>query len=349
MTFDVFAIQDVGELVTGLVGDTVPSPAAAGSDGRAEFMSRSLLAKRFRKSRPEPGVADRIRLVTARVTRRRRPLRLLVPFGGYKSPASVEAPYAGWAELFAAVGLCELAARLCAVHEPGVVVEFSSDAAVVPLLTGAEPAALGAYAADFDTVLRTVSASVPENLVLRQTGLHEHYDVIDLHRRIREDGARLRDRWYPRLPVDDRARLLRGAAHNDHRPRHGTATTPEVLTRSVCDHQAFLEIDGRERSPVLHRWDTVPIALRKGIPGWLHLGSNRRSATQFWMGTGVLDQAGARPAAHIIPPGRAREAAPLLPRHTLVDPPVAGLRHLPVVTASPPSLRSTLLSRKEPR
>ncbi|MFC1406078.1 MULTISPECIES: hypothetical protein [Streptacidiphilus] len=300
-----------------------------------ELITRRLLAKTFRKSPLDRQVAGRVEQVVSYTVRRGQPLRLLVPFGGYKSPSSPEYPSAGWAELFAVAGLCELVSPICALHPAGAVIEFCSDEALVPRLTGADPQTLRTYRNAFDEVLRTVARDQAPNLKLRQTFVRHAYDIDDLTTRMQSLGRRLETEWFPTLPAADQERLLRGAANNDFHAVDGrTGRSPEALRRSVCEHQAYLEIDNRERAHQLYRSDTVPIALRRGIPGWLHLGSNRRSATQFWMGYGLFDlTAGHRPAAHILPP---RRAAAVLPRIRHLPNPRStspGLDRLPVLTA----------------
>jgi hypothetical protein len=104
------------------------------------------------------------------------PVRLFVPFGGYKSPASPEFPGVGWAEIFAVAGLAEIVAPICAFHLAGAVVEFSSDELIVPRLTGAPCPVLDRYRADFERVLDLVRPFLPANLVLRQSFLRDSYE-----------------------------------------------------------------------------------------------------------------------------------------------------------------------------
>jgi hypothetical protein len=307
----------------------------------ADLMARRLLAKKFRKSPASPAVTDRVTDVVSRVAGQQIPLRLFVPCGGYKSPASLESPFVGWSELFAVAGFVELAAPICAVHSPGVVIEFSSDEAVVPRLTGAEPAVLARYRRQFDALLRAVEPALPPNLRVRQTLLRDDYDIADLLRRMEIDGKRLEEEWFPALAESERARLLRAAAHNEFRARASDAREQSaVLRRSVCEHQAYLEIDEHDRAGSLYRRDTVPIALRRGIPGWLHLGSNRRSATQFWVGTGAVENLDSRMISHILPPGRAAQCRPRM-RQVPFDAPssLPGLHLLPVLTQQEPRTR----------
>ncbi|MEV7908030.1 hypothetical protein, partial [Streptomyces anulatus] len=291
-----------------------------------ELITHRLLAKRFRKSPLDPAVAIRVSRVVWQSLRRRRPLRLMIPMGGYKSPSSPEHPSAGWAELFAVAGFCELAAPICAVHPPGVVVDFSSDEALVPLFTGAPPKVLDDYRSAFDEILKFAGGYQPGNLVLRQSFVRDDYDVAALIRRLKVLGAELESEWFPALPAAEQERLLRAAANNGFQAR-----SPEELRRSVCEHQAYLTIDERERGHLLYRADTVPVALRRGLPGWLHLGANSRSVTQFWIGSGVVDLTGGRPAAHILPPRRAAAALPRSTRLPYPRPPVPGLARLPVL------------------
>jgi hypothetical protein len=92
------------------------------------------------------------------------------------------------------------------------------------------------------------------------------------------------------------------------------------------------------------------VALRRGIPGWLHLGSNRRSDTQFWIGWGLVDTTRRRPVDRILSP---RHAALL--EGALVEVPtdavaLPGFERLPsarsCATPSHPLANVSLLTRK---
>ena len=232
-------------------------------------------------------MAARVAEVSAHVVRQKTPLRLFIPFGGYKSPASSEFPNASWAEVFTVAGMCELVSPICAVHPPGVIVEFSSDEAVVPIFMGAKRKFLDQYHQKFECILNELAKFQRGKLILKQSLLYDHYNIDRLSCRINRRSEVLKHRWFPMLAPEEKRRLLGAAERNyfsslpkDSRIRQ------EILTRSLCQHQAYLEIDNVERAPILFAPDTVPIALRRGLESGLHLGSNRRSAVQFWVGAG---------------------------------------------------------------
>jgi hypothetical protein len=77
------------------------------------------------------------------------------------------------------------------------------------------------------------------------------------------------------------------------------------------------------------------VALRRGLAGWLHLGSNHRSATQFWIGFGVVDGSARRPAAHILPPSRAAAVLPGVRHVPTAGTDVRGLTLMPVTSGLP--------------
>jgi len=99
-----------------------------------------------------------------------------VPFGGYKSPASPEFPWAGWAELFAVAGLSAIVAPICEFHPAGAVVEFSSDELIVPRLTGT-PRRSWTGTRPTSTASCHVPAVPAANLRLRQSFLRDAYDA----------------------------------------------------------------------------------------------------------------------------------------------------------------------------
>jgi hypothetical protein len=287
---------------------------------------RRLLSKRFRKSPLDAAAVERVRRAVATSLREQRPLRLLVPFGGYKSPRSPERPRAGWAELFSVLGMCELVAPIAALHHPGVAVDYSSDEWVVPRLTGLREPALAEYRRGFDRVLAFVGERRPANVALRQTFSRDAYDVEHVAEEVEALGRTLEASWLPSLPADERRRLLARAARN----RVEDPPEPDVVRRAACEHEAYLVLDERRRADDFHEPCTIPVATRRGIPGWLHLGSNRRSDTQFWIGWGLVDTTGRRPVDRILSPLQAA-----LLRADLVDVPtdavdLPGFERLPV-------------------
>ena len=303
-----------------------------------ELITRRLLAKKFRKSPLNSELAIRVGRTVSHCLFTGAPLRIFVPFGGYKSPSSPEFPWAGWAELFAVAGLSAVVAPICELHAAGVVIEFSSDEMIVPRLTGAERPVLADYRRDFDHVLSFTQPFLPPNLCLRQTFLSDFYDAAELTRMISSLGRRLEKQWFAGLPSDEQERLLRNAANNRFRaPGAASPAGGNGLRRAVCEHQAFLQVDEWYRSAVFSDKCTIPIALRRGLPGWLHLGSNHRSATQFWIGFGVVDGSARPPAPHILPPGRAPAVMPGARYLPMPIPDIHGLARLPVIAGLPAS------------
>jgi hypothetical protein len=306
-----------------------------------DLIAHRLLAKKFRKSPAGPLLAARVRQAVSHCLKTDAPLRLFVPMGGYKSPASPEFPRVGWAELFAVAGLAAIVAPTCEFHAAGAVVEFSSDEMIVPRLTGAGRPVLDAYKADFDRVLSLARPYLPPNLHLCQSFLRDSYDEAGLTRMIGALGRRLEAEWFPSLSRHHQERLLRSAASNRFRGTGAGSPAPEaevgrdVLRRAVCEHQAFLQIDDEYRSSIFTDSCTIPVALRRGLPDWLHLGSNHRSATQFWIGFGVVDSAPQSPAAHILPPGRAAAVVPEARYVPTRVTDIRGLGHMPVIAGLP--------------
>lgn len=276
------------------------------------LITERLLAKKFRKSPPSPTARERVCSAVACSLADKRPLRLLVPFGGYKSPSSPEFPRAGWAELFAVAGLANILVPICQVHSPGAILEFSSDAMIVPLLTGASQSVLYSYQNEFESILALAHRFLPPNLALRQTFLSDAHEAAKLNEDVVKLGEILERDWFPRLSRQEQDRLLRSAENNQFSfVASNSRSGKKWLARTVCLHEAFLRIDNERRAQIFTEQHTIPVALRQGLPDWLHLGSNHRSATQFWIGFGVADCSAQVPKAHIFPPSR---ASVLIPR-----------------------------------
>lgn len=271
------------------------------------LISERLTSKKYRGSSLDNNVEERVKFVVENVVTHQSPLRLIVPIGGYKSPSSQEQHRCGWSEMFAIANICELVAPICAFHEPGVEVEFSSDQAVVPTLTKATPELLERYAAQFEQLISHFQIKQRPNLRLRQSQLNEYYDTAQLIQDMTRIGRELEASWYTKLSHMQRLRQQQSATNNFFSKTPGGAAQPfEEIQRSICQHEAYLRIDKESRKHILFADNTIPVALRKGLKGWLHLGSNRRSAVQFWVGSGLLHLTRNGPKAHILPPRQAR-------------------------------------------
>jgi hypothetical protein len=288
----------VTRLLNGL-GEVAESRRSLAADQRSRAIVARLLSKRLRKSPLNDVVRHRVEGAVTAAMREDRPIRLLIPFGGYKAPRSPEYPHPGWAELFSVTAMVALAMDVATLWPAGVVVEYRSDAAViVPRLTGLAETTLESYARRFDRVLGTVRGFAASNVALLQTSSASFHDVDALLGEVTTLARALDQWWFPALPPAERQRLLRRAAHNRAFPTEDA----NVLRLAVCEHEAYLRLDERLRTRRVDDDCTIPIAQRRGISGWLHLGSNRCSDTQFWIGFGVLDLRGRRPVDRIVGP-----------------------------------------------
>ncbi len=200
----------------------------------------------------------------------------------------------------------------------------------MPRLTGAARTVLDAYRVGFERILALVRAYQRHNLTLRQSFISDFYDVAELTRSIGVLGGRLERDWFPSLPSDRQQQLLRSAASNRFVDANRVTLDRRELTIAVCEHEAFIELDNQRRGHIFSEPCTIPVALRRGLRGWLHLGSNHRSATQFWIGFGVVYGCPRQPAAHILPPRRAAALAPTVEYRPTSVTDIEGLALLPV-------------------
>jgi hypothetical protein len=271
-------------------------PATGPLLGRSDpdDLVRLIVRKRYRKSPCSPAMLERIDRVVRRAIADAAPVHLLVPVGGYKSPASPESPYLGWAEIFALWGMVSWLALVARRFPPGLHVEFSSDGPIAPLLTGAPGGHVDAYARDFGQLLRDYRGHPVGGIAVTWSDLRQDYDVPALHSGVLAESVGVRARW----ARDARAGwgpAVRAAARNSFDPQRDPWHAASL-------HEAFIAIDLRERHHRFHGRHTIPVSLRRGLSDWLHIGAVHSSATQFWIGWGALDATRTECSPRIFPP-----------------------------------------------
>lgn len=277
-------------------------PDAGGIEAR---IFAALMSKRFRKKSVSPRQQAGIRESIRRCVARGAPLKLCLPFGGYKLWRFAEAPEADWAELFSIMHYANWLRPVALGYAPGVEFTFASDAIVLERISNIAPPETAAYATSFAALIEFLARFVPNNLVFSYMTFGSLYPPgafeAELQEWVQESWARNGGKP-PAL--SDPAR--RGIDLNV-RLRPGQADDPEWREKVHIVHHAYYQM--RKRSDYLRDPERIivfpaPLSHENCIP----VGSTRASIAKFWVGVGALRQRGGGFVETVLTPSQAAAA-----------------------------------------
>ncbi len=116
---------------------------------RAQWMAGKLTLKKFRKAKvTEKTKLDILQKIRMSV-KENKPIHLIVCLGGYKHFWNPSAPRADWAEFFNLVFMTEYVAPVLKIYPPGVILDYESEDAIMPVIDNYPEEHLDAYAGSF--------------------------------------------------------------------------------------------------------------------------------------------------------------------------------------------------------
>lgn len=261
-------------------------PPAAGGDVAARIFS-ALMSKRFRKYSVKPERQAAIRAAIARCVERGAPIKLCLPFGGYKLWRFAEAPEADWAELFAIMHYARWLSPVALAYPPGIDFTFASDDIVVERINNIAKAETAAYAASFTALLDFVAGFAPKNLVFSLVTVGSLYAAAEFEAELAAAVAAFTARNGGALPaLGDWAK--KGIDMNV-RVRAEQADDPQWREKVHVVHQAYYEIPAR-RAYLADPERILVFPARLDTENCIPIGSTRASVAKFWVGVGALEK-----------------------------------------------------------
>jgi hypothetical protein len=262
--------------------------------GQEEFLVEKILSRRYRKSGVDINFRNKIREKALISFRNNIPIRLILPFGGYKANASYS--QANWAEFFNLAMIIEYISPIASLFLPGVVIEYCSDGAAMGMLNNIPLERIYLYSDSFIHLLSQFIKNLPSNVSINFSMSNDQYDNFEhFWSEVKSTADELNRNWFSHLASQEKSRLLEKANRNFNWKgvKDFTALTGEEkqdkLINSVCLHNAYVKLDDIYRYNFIQGKERIPISTRKGYEGWLHLGSCRASIVQFWIGQGIID------------------------------------------------------------
>ncbi len=218
-----------------------------------------------------------------------RAVYLTIPIGGYKKCHLSAAPEADWAEFFNLTFMKDLALKIAACHKPGVrIIYLASDFIRYGLnITNYPPHHFDSYFRSMkkltDYLNEMLNAS---NIKFLFETVSERINHSEFMAHFRENLQTARNFWEHPENIDQITGIEKKARKNYYCPQH-TPTQKEIRSSA---QKAWAYLKTFVMLKCIDSDEEIPIILRAGMPGYLHLRSSYNSVTQFWVGEGVLVQ-----------------------------------------------------------
>lgn len=281
-----------------------------GMGQRAEWITYKLLLKRFRKAK----VAEKTRQdVLSKVSlsiAEDKPIYLIILFGGYKHFWNPSHPEVDWAELFNLNFMSSFCASVLAVHKPGVILDYGSEAVIMRMMDNYPETSLIVYAASFKKLIKHYSKCVPSNFKINYVDTGSKYDSEKLKKKIQEKLPEKKKQWKKFSARERKKRLHRSYRSfmwngEEDLTTLNDAQRREKVEESKIIEDTFYEVEEEFLGDYFTGDNHIPLVLSWGlsdenIDHWLTLGSTYASAVDFWTGRGILEDRGERFIARVV-------------------------------------------------
>lgn len=269
------------------------------SFGKAEFISKKLTLKDFRKSKVHEDARNAIRQKVLMSMENNIPIYLIVCFGGYKHFWNKSHPEVDWAEFFNLKFMEELVAPMLAVHEPGVIIDYESEDVIIPWMDNYSEKDMDDYTNSFKQLIAICSKSYPKNFKINYVRSQEQYDTKLLLKDIEERLPQKIKEWEALSEEEKQKRLKRSPKSVKWLGREDLTGLSEgekikKIQMSKMLNELYYEVDFLFRKEYFEGGNHIPLVLSWGfsdenVGHWLVIGSTRASQVDFWIGRGVLE------------------------------------------------------------
>lgn len=220
------------------------------------------------------------------------PIHLVIAFGGFKGVKIRDSPNINWAEVFHLSFLLKNLWQISLVYSPGLILEFSGDDLVMPIIDNHKKEWATVYQNELTKLLRVVSLALPINITLLNRPVSSFYKYNFIEKEITNEieGFDLESERIQQHINWGEKHAWNNFVFDGEQDYSKTSekAKQELIIQSVLKHRAYLDVDYRYRGEYLEGGIHIPVAHRKGIPGTLAIRSTKSSAIQFWESYGVL-------------------------------------------------------------
>ncbi|VCU70725.1 hypothetical protein PIGHUM_02801 [Pigmentiphaga humi] len=256
-----------------------PAPPALGAP--AEALLQAVLARPWRRSAACSATVDDLRRKLAAACADGQPLVFTLPFGGYKSWRLAGAPDMDWAELFWIDYLRHYAARLAALHPPGVELHFTYLHGVLGWVNQLELRDQDRYIAQLRALLAAQSSPRVRLQCIDLAAPAGGPQAVLAELRRREASA-----------AEPTAPQLASAARNLVHPGAAQGQPPSGPAWQAAVRQAARRCAAMESLEFRRRYNKfgprIQLTHIRGASLAVHLGSCRSAIVQPWVASGYL-------------------------------------------------------------
>lgn len=270
------------------------------SEGMAHFITGKLLRKKFRKAKVADNTREDVQKKVELSIKEKKPLYLIICFGGYKHFWNPSHPEVDWAELFNLRFMSEYVAPILMVHPPGVILDYESEDVIIPLIDNYPEMASDSYAESFRNLLKFYVRNIPDNFKINYIRSQEQYDTPKLFKRINELLPKKREEWR-KLSAEEKSKRLARSPNcimwkgKEDWTKLTDKQKEEKIEESKMLNEIYYDADYEQRGKYFEGENHIPIVLSWGktyenSAHWLTLGSTFSSVVDFWVGRGILEK-----------------------------------------------------------
>lgn len=265
--------------------------------GIVPYLERHLLSNKFRKSKVDKELRDVILKKVRKSVQSNSPIHLTIPTGGYKKWQLESAPRVNWAEFFHLRYMLEYVAPIVAVYEPGVKLDYFSNAWLIKIISHYPEEDLQTYTESFRDLIEAFEKNFPDNLEIRYNVVAEQKDEKVLLERILKNRVLVEKEW-AELDEEKKRVSLAGSERNirwdilEKDSRLSKKEREKLIYEGRIVHDCLLRGGWNSDLYYLRSENGIGIIHRNNAKGFIHLATISGAFVQFWVGVGVLEQRG---------------------------------------------------------
>jgi hypothetical protein len=267
---------------------------------KAEWLYGKLTRKKFRKAAVHTDTEIDLKKRIAGSIETNTPIKIVIPFGGFKHYWNPSQPEADWADIFNIRFIAEWVAPVLAIHSPGVEVEYFSEDVILPRMNNYPPEAIETYTSSFSNLIEFYSKIVPSNLVIKLTRAKNVYDgkrIIEVVEAMLPERRAAFEKLTPEEKERELKRSKRSIYWNGWKDLSKLSENEkeERIIESRLIELAFYETEDTSDFLDMYyvRDNNICICFSFGLShdnvfNQLTLGTTFASIVDFWIGRGVL-------------------------------------------------------------
>jgi len=248
---------------------------------------KRLMSRKFRKYAANDELKKRIKESIAYRVVRRLPISVTFMQGGFKLWRLEESPEVDWAELFSFMFYSEWLSGVCAIYEPGVVLEVYVMDFIMEVISNYTREETLAYQDSFRAIIKYIANYVPDNLKMQLTTTTDRYGSEEAFwKELDVAVSKFKKVEDITLSPEEITTL-----ELNYRPKKGEILGPKWREENTRVHHAYVQMDSdkawKERIA-----EIIAIPYHKGWTYGLHMGATKDSIAKYWIGVGALRERG---------------------------------------------------------